>query len=85
MTSALFMIERGALVVDEGGRRRPLESGASFGDLFAKTPVMARAVTESVLLILAFQAFERFVVRHPPVAMHVLAGLARELRRLNAV
>ena len=73
----LFLIERGAIATAGG---RPLRSGAWFGDLFATSPLAALAEEDSVVLLLRFRRFSAFLDRHPGLSIHVLAGLARELR-----
>jgi CRP-like cAMP-binding protein len=78
---ALFVIEHGAIAT-EGNRQ--LRSGAWFGDLFTASPVTARAELDSVVLVLRYDRFCAFLTRHRGLSIHVLAGLARELRAVTA-
>jgi CRP-like cAMP-binding protein len=78
---ALFLIERG-VIAPRG--TPPLRSGAWFGDLFTTSPLVALAQEDSVVLVLRYGRFSTFLNRHPGISIHMLAGLARELREATA-
>lgn len=93
--TSLFLVAEGKLKI---GRRQPdgreyLLSVLGPGDLCGELAVLdpaprdtnAVAVTEARVLALGRREFRALVHRHPDVATHLLAALARRVRRTHGV
>src|SRR4249919_984258 len=84
---AMFVISSGEARVDVGGRFHILHAGDFFGEmaLLAPGPRMATITAEGDVetVRIPAEAFERFVLEHPAVAMAMMKRLVIRLREVE--
>ncbi|HUL85548.1 MAG TPA: cyclic nucleotide-binding domain-containing protein [Actinomycetota bacterium] len=84
---AMYVITKGAAKVEVGGRFHILHAGDFFGEmaLLAPGPRMATIVAEGDVetVRIPAEAFERFVLEHPAVAVAMMKQLVIRLREVE--
>ena len=83
----MYVITKGAAKVEVGGRFHILHAGDFFGEmaLLAPGPRMAAIVADGDVetVRIPAEAFERFVLDHPAVAMAMMKRLVIRLREVE--
>jgi CPA2 family monovalent cation:H+ antiporter-2 len=84
---AMYVILRGNVQVEAGGRRHELKPGDFFGEMALLTGrrrmATVKAADQVVTLRIGAEEFQGFLLQHSPVAVAVLKSLVERLREVQ--
>lgn len=85
--NGMFVVLEGEAQVDVGGRFHRLKAGDFFGEMALLAPDKRMATVRAVEAVKALQieadAFERFLLDHPQVAVSMLRAVVHRLREVE--